>query len=320
MTAPHVDLGNSFQDAGSGANSFAAGLVGQQMRQRQIAMQEALAQSQGQHLDAETNTLIPAQAGEATARAGVANAQATGLSLENQPADEDDYQRHLAVDPSAPPGSLNGMTKAAAQQFTQHMSTVKAMSLQREQMMSFREQSLGLREQGMDMRGGQNFMSQQKSLLETEPFYASFKGAITQAASANPAERQAAYKSVFTNWQRLADPGQRSSIQMLQYIQQINPSLIGRFNLTAQKLETGDFPPEVLDAMTRHVLEQQKNRMGVYEGRRTGVLQAQPALEHFIPPTNVAFPLSFPDVNGMAPAASTPAGPRFLPSVYPGGN
>lgn len=45
MTLPHVDLGNAYQDTGSGINSFIKGLLDQRQRQAQLAMQDALAKA-----------------------------------------------------------------------------------------------------------------------------------------------------------------------------------------------------------------------------------------------------------------------------------
>jgi hypothetical protein len=125
MTLPHVDLGNSFQDVGQGANTFAAGLMAQRQRQQQLALQEALAKSQSAHLDAETNTQIPAQAAEADARTTYlgsqtqdAAAQAAQREAANMPADDDDESRLREVDPSAPHGIYRGYTKAMANEHT----------------------------------------------------------------------------------------------------------------------------------------------------------------------------------------------------------
>lgn len=122
---PHVDLGNSFQDVGQGANSFAAGLLAQRARQQTIALQEALGKANAAHLDAETNVQIPAQAAESGARTTYlgtqtedAQAQATGREQGNLPADDMDENRLREIDPSAPKGIYQGYNKAQAAQHT----------------------------------------------------------------------------------------------------------------------------------------------------------------------------------------------------------
>lgn len=133
MTMPHVDLGNSLQDTGQGINSFAAGLMATRQRQQQIALQEALAKSQSAHLDAETNTQIPAQAAEAGARTQYlgsqtedAAAQAATRQAGNAPADDDDEMRLREVDPAAPHGIYRGYTKAMANEHTKTISNYMA--------------------------------------------------------------------------------------------------------------------------------------------------------------------------------------------------
>lgn len=130
---PHVDLGNSLQDTGQGLNSFAAGLVASRQRQQQIALQEALAKSQSAHLDAETNTQIPAQAAETGARTDYlgsqtqdAAAQAAQRESANLPADDDDEMRLREVDPTAPHGIYRGYTKAMANEHTKTIANYMA--------------------------------------------------------------------------------------------------------------------------------------------------------------------------------------------------
>jgi len=121
MPSPHVELGNSLLDAGQGANTFASGLVSQNSRMQQLAMQKALADANVAHLGAETNVGIPAQAAEATARTGEYNAQTTDINAQetqrqagNAPADQGDEDRLRAIMPEAHPGIMRGLTKAQA--------------------------------------------------------------------------------------------------------------------------------------------------------------------------------------------------------------
>lgn len=121
MTSPHVDLGNSLQDVGQGANTFAAGLLAQRQRQQQIAIQQALADSKNAvdqatiaHTNAETNQTIPAQAGQMTAQTGDINAQAAARQAETTPADDQDEAQLRIIDPTAPRGIFQGHNKAQA--------------------------------------------------------------------------------------------------------------------------------------------------------------------------------------------------------------
>lgn len=134
MTLPNVGLGNIATDIGQGANTFAAGLLAQRQRQQQLALQEALAksksavdQSTAQHLDAQTQQLIPAQAAEAQAQTGNVNAQAYGREQDNSPADDNDENILRQIDPTAPKGILQGHTKAQAQEYIKTLANYNAM-------------------------------------------------------------------------------------------------------------------------------------------------------------------------------------------------
>lgn len=136
MTLPHVDLGNSYQDVGQGANTFASGLMAQRQRSQQLALQEALAKSKmamddatTQHIGAQTDQLIPAQAGQANAQTGDINAQAAQRESENLPADDGDEERLRQVEPNAHPGVFRGMTKAQAAEYTKVLANANAMKL-----------------------------------------------------------------------------------------------------------------------------------------------------------------------------------------------
>jgi hypothetical protein len=158
------------------------------------------------------------------------------------------------------------------------------------------EARMALMKVQQDMANGQKaqaaFANQNKDLRATEQLYGNWKGAYESAKSADPSVRQAAYKSAIVNFSRIADPGQRSSLGMLHYLEQVQPSLVSRFHVTAEKLTSGDFPPEVLDAMNKHVDELHKNHISLYEARRAGRVKAQPEFDQYLDKTEDIFPSS----------------------------
>lgn len=192
---------------------------------------------------------------------------------------------------------------------TRHMNADEIAEYQA-RLAAAREQaaaSRALREQAQNSNAGIAFTRQNQKLLDTEQLYGNWLGAYDSAKSADPATRQAAYKSAIVNFSRIADPGQRSSIQMLRYLEQVQPSLVGRLKLTADKLANGEFPPEVLEALNRHVNEIHAQHVQEYEMKRAGRIKAQPQLESFIDPVETAFPLY--TKQKLAPATADTAAP-----------
>jgi len=171
------------------------------------------------------------------------------------------------------------------------------------------------REAQQGQLAGNAFMSQNKDLLATEQLYGNWKGAYEDAKSANPALRQAAYKSAIVNFSRIADPGTRSTLGMLHYLETVQPSLVSRFKLTAEKLANGDFPPAVLDAMNQHVVQLHRNHLKEYESKRASRVKAHPSWESYIPPTNDVFPLGSKmdeETTTSTPAAGVSRVQQFL--------
>lgn len=152
--------------------------------------------------------------------------------------------------------------------------------------------SRAARQQMMGMSAGNSFRQQNKDVLPTEMLYGNWEGAYNSSKSASPADREAAYKSAVVNYSRLVDPGQRSSLGMLHYLEQVSPSLVGRLHLTADKFANGKFPSEVLEAMNHHAKEIHRHHIKLYDDRRVGRLKAKPEWEQFLDPTDVAFPSS----------------------------
>lgn len=163
--------------------------------------------------------------------------------------------------------------------------------------------SRAAREQMRSMSSGSAFMHQKsiQDLVSTEQLYQNWDAAYH---SARDSKNPAAYKSAIVNFARIADPGQRSSLGMLQYLEKVNPSLVGKFHLTAQKLEDGTFPPEVLDQMNAHVGEIHQGHIKLYESRRAARIKAMPGTEQYIDPVEAVFP-STTQVQQQTPAAGS---------------
>jgi hypothetical protein len=131
------------------------------------------------------------------------------------------------------------------------------------------------------------FANQNKDLRATEQLYGNWKQSYEDAKT-NPA----ATKSAIVNFSRIADPGQRSSLGMLHYMEQVNPSLVGRFQITASKLENGTIPVQVLDWMNQHVDKLHSAHISEYESRRAGRIKSQPYLDQYLDKTEDVFPSS----------------------------
>src|SRR5438445_11704098 len=99
---PNVQLGNTASDIGSGVNTFVQGLVGQRLRQQQIAMQQALAGANVEHLGAETN--------QAQAQTEDINQQEALRAHLNEPAGSGELSMLQRYWPHVTPDQLQGLT------------------------------------------------------------------------------------------------------------------------------------------------------------------------------------------------------------------
>lgn len=111
---PGVQLGNTASDIGSGINTFVQGLVGQRLRQQQIAMQQAMQSSQ--------QALQGAQTADVTQ-------QAQERAHMNLPADDNDEALLRQYLPNAPRGILQGKTKAEADEIIKFAQTAHLMGM-----------------------------------------------------------------------------------------------------------------------------------------------------------------------------------------------
>lgn len=111
---PNVQLGNTASDIGSGANSFVQGLVGQRVRQQQIALQTAMQQSRSQLEGAQTQDVL---------------AQTAQRQQGDLPADANDEALFEKYAGHMPSGFFAGKTKANAQELTKAAMLAHAAGL-----------------------------------------------------------------------------------------------------------------------------------------------------------------------------------------------
>lgn len=103
---PSIQLGSTASDIGSGASTFVQGLVGQRMRQQQLALQQAIAESRSK--------LEQAQTGLTGAQTQDVQQQEIERAQGNRPSGPDQLIQLKHFWPSAPAGVLSGMTRAEA--------------------------------------------------------------------------------------------------------------------------------------------------------------------------------------------------------------
>lgn len=158
-----------------------------------------------------------------------------------------------------------------------------------------------LREQAMAQAGGQAFMRQNKSIIDSEPLFQNWDAAYRDAKAGNPA----AYKSAIVNFAAIADPKAQIRLGVLNFVSKIDPSLLGQAQMFMQKNADGTFPARILEDMNKHAQEIHKGTIKVYNSRRSARLKANPSLEPYIDPAESVFPSSVDMGQSTAPATST---------------
>jgi hypothetical protein len=151
MTSPHIELGNSLSDVGSGTASFADGLVAARQRAQQIALNQALANSkigledaQATHFDAQTGLVNEQTDTTRASRPGIlddlagksvqshalgadAAAQAAQREQDALAADETDEGRLRQIVHSVPAGIFRGMNKGEANKYIATLAQAEAL-------------------------------------------------------------------------------------------------------------------------------------------------------------------------------------------------
>lgn len=170
-----------------------------------------------------------------------------------------------------------------------------------------------MRAQGMTAQGA--FVRQNAKLIDTEQKWANWKASYDQAMAGNPE----AYKSAVINFVSMADPGTQIRLGMLQYASQLDPSLKGGLQIFAAKNVKGVIPPHVLQGMMKHAAELHAQSVEIYKKRYEARVRANPMLEAYLDPPEVAFPLSY-NLSGelaesqhLHPVGETPRMQEFMP-------
>lgn len=158
-----------------------------------------------------------------------------------------------------------------------------------------------LREQAQAQAGGQAFMRQNKSIIDSEPLFQNWDAAYRDAKAGNPA----AYKSAIVNFAAIADPKAQIRLGVLQFVSKIDPSLLGQAQIALQRSVDGTFPKDLLDKMNKHAQEIHKGAIKVYKSRRDARIKASPAMEQYIDAPENIFPSMTESNNVAQPATSS---------------
>lgn len=173
-------------------------------------------------------------------------------------------------------------------------------------------------DRALGMTAQNAFVRQNAKLIDTEQKWGNWKASYDQALAGNPE----AYKSAVINFVSMADPGTQIRLGMLQYASQLDPSLKGGLDIFAQKNVKGVIPPHVLAGMMKHAAELHAQTVDIYRKRYESRVRANPMLQAYLDPPEVAFPLSYnlpselaesQRLQRNAPPGETPRMQEFMP-------
>lgn len=121
------------------------------------------------------------------------------------------------------------------------------------------------------------------------------------ASDPNPANRKVLYKSAMANFVQAADQKAQLRVQMLQYFNQIDPSISGRWDSLKDQLLKGERPAYQLQGMISHIQNLKGLVRGEVEQRRNGLIARRPELADALPKTDEFFtPDDAPATGGTA--------------------
>lgn len=193
---------------------------------------------------------------------------------------------------------------------------LRNLSLQERMMAMQMQHDDHMRAVGMTAQNA--FVRQNAKLIDTEQKWSNWKASYDQALAGNPE----AYKSAIINFVSMADPGTQIRLGMLQYASQLDPSLKGGLSIFAQKNVKGVIPPDVLAGMMQHAAELHAGTVDIYRKRYESRVRANPSLQAYLDPPEVAFPMSYNLPSEIAesrrlqqnrPPGETPRMQEFMP-------
>ena len=119
--------------------------------------------------------------------------------------------------------------------------------------------------------------------------YVNFENAMDQAKLGNPGARQ----TVLLNYMNseATTPG-RGQLGILKYLSDVDPSIKGQMAIAAKRLQSGTFPPYVLDNLEKMIAGKHASFANQYERLRAARVGNNPRLENIIPRTETVFNVS----------------------------
>jgi hypothetical protein len=139
------------------------------------------------------------------------------------------------------------------------------------------------------------FQTTNAQLMGSATKYANVKNAITQLRAGN----SAAFEPAFINYAGAVDQGAQLRGNVIKMIQDVDPSVKGRWNIAMQRMASGTLPTKVIDQMEQMVDTAHKQNADYYEQRRAGAVKQNPRMENMIPLTA--------DIFNLPNSASKPA-------------
>jgi hypothetical protein len=127
--------------------------------------------------------------------------------------------------------------------------------------------------------------------------YGGFKATLAEARNANPS----AYKALISQMAPTLDPGVTLRLGMLQFINKLDPSLLGEMKTTYQRMVNGSYPKDQLDNVEKIVDRITRAHAAYYESLRSDLLKGTPGAAVHVRPTSVLYP-------GVDFSGTTPTG------------
>lgn len=140
-------------------------------------------------------------------------------------------------------------------------------------------------------KGVKDYITQIKPLRDRAASIDQSLMTLNSAAHAtNPDDRRVLYKSGMANFVQAADQKAQLRVQMLQYFDQIDPSLKGSWESLKGKLLSGERPAYQLQGMINHLQNLKGLVQGEIEAQRSGLVSRRPELDDALPKTEEYFP------------------------------
>lgn len=121
--------------------------------------------------------------------------------------------------------------------------------------------------------------------VKTINAYHQFQSHIAEARRGNPAAYKSAVSAFITN----AEPNNQLRLGMLQYLQDVDPSLTGRADIVAQRFKDGTWPPSVIEGMQRVVEDNYQQVRGRVQTMYDWYQQNDPSAIAGVMPPSVRF-------------------------------